>query len=1672
MYRLSLIAAFICLLSVYVSGQSPHGKGLTIDCAKCHSPESWNFDKNYSTFNHDSTRFELTGSHTSLECRSCHTSLEFEKVQNDCISCHTDFHKQTVGNDCARCHTTDSWIVQNITTLHERTSFPLIGVHATIDCNQCHQTETNLQFEPKGLDCYSCHNTDYVNTKKPSHVKNGFSTDCAQCHSTTNGFEWSTELVDHSFFPLTGGHAINNCAACHDVSDFSKVSADCFSCHEKTFFDTKNPDHNAAGFNTDCMQCHTTDPDWRPVNFLQHDAQSFPIYSGKHKGVWVNCNECHTSEGNFGIFSCTACHKDPETTTEHSTVSGFKYEDNACFACHPTGDAGQAFNHDATAFPLTGVHRTTDCVACHANGYKGTPTQCRDCHITDFNNTKDPNHIALGINQDCASCHTTNIGWQPASFTIHDQYYLLNGIHKTIANDCAKCHNGTYANTPNTCIGCHTGDFTSAKEPDHLLNGISNDCASCHNENAWQPSTFSHDGFFPVFSGKHNNVWVNCNECHTQNNNFSTFDCLNCHKDPVTTTEHSGVSGYVYESNACFGCHPLGDATNAFNHNSTAFPLTGAHTTVSCVECHANGFENTSTNCIDCHTQNFNGAKNPDHSALNFSKECVTCHTTTPGWAPASFANHDEYYVLKGFHVSIKNDCVACHQGNYNNTPNTCAACHISDYNATTNPNHISAQFPTDCTSCHSESAWQPSNFNHDGQFFPIYSGKHNGVWTQCIDCHNNAANYAEVNCITCHQNPETNTQHTGVGGYVYNSPACLACHPTGDADVIFDHNTTSFPLTGVHNNVDCIQCHNSGFENTSTNCVDCHLMDFNQAVNPSHTGLNISQDCASCHNTNTPGWAPATFSTHNQYYPLNGAHTFIANDCATCHQGNYTTTPNTCNGCHNADYTATNNPNHIQAQFPTDCATCHSESSWTPTTFNHDGQFFPIYSGNHNGVWTQCIDCHSNATNYSVVNCTTCHQNPETNEQHPGVNGYVYSSPACLACHPQGEATGSFNHSSTNFPLTGGHLGVDCISCHANGYQGTTMVCQDCHITQYNQSVNPNHVALGIPTDCITCHTTAPGWAPASFAIHNNYYPLTGGHNAIANDCAQCHIGGNYNNTPTDCNGCHNTDYTATLNPNHVALGLSTDCVSCHTTASGWAPAQFNIHSTVWPLTGAHATVACVECHIGGNYNNTPIDCNGCHNTDYTTATNPNHASLGLSTDCITCHTTASGWAPANFAIHNNFYPLTGAHATVNCNECHVGGNYTNTQTTCNGCHSSDYTTATNPNHVTLNLSTDCVSCHTTASGWAPANFVIHNNFYPLTGAHATVNCNDCHVGGNYTNTPTTCNGCHSSDYTTATNPNHVALNLSTDCVSCHTTAPGWAPATFAIHNTVYPLTGAHIGINCNECHINGNYSTTPTTCNGCHTSDYTTATNPNHVALGLSTDCVSCHSTAPGWAPATFAIHNNYYPLSGAHVGVDCAQCHLNGNYNSTPTDCNGCHNNDYIATNNPDHQSLNIPITCVDCHTTNPGWMPATFAIHNNYYPLEGAHATINCNQCHTNGTYSGTPNTCIGCHQSEYNGTNNPNHASAGFPNDCTICHNQNAWTPSNWDHDGMYFPIFSGKHDGQWNNCNECHTTPNNYMLFNCLNCHQQGPTNNDHQGVSGYQYNSNACFTCHPQGEG
>ena len=164
--------------------------------------------------------------------------------------------------------------------------------------------------------------------------------------------------------------------------------------------------------------------------------------------------------------------------------------------------------------------------------------------------------------------------------------------------------------------------------------------------------------------------------------------------------------------------------------------------------------------------------------------------------------------------------------------------------------------------------------------------------------------------------------------------------------------------------------------------------------------------------------------------------------------------------------------------------------------------------------------------------------------------------------------------------------------------------------------------------------------------------------------------------------------------------------------------------------------------------------------------------------------------------------------------------------------------------------------------------------------------------------------------------------------------------------------------------------------------------------------------------------------------------------------------------------------FPTTCQSCHSTN-AWRPATVDHSRTRFPLTGAHTGVACASCHVGGRYTGTPTACNSCHQADYSRTTNPNHQAAGFPITCESCHTTSAWRPASWDHDGRYFPIYSGKHRGKWSTCSDCHVSAGNYKAFECILCHEHSnrtEVDSKHRGVSGYAYQSAACYRCHPRG--
>ncbi len=308
--------------------------------------------------------------------------------------------------------------------------------------------------------------------------------------------------------------------------------------------------------------------------------------------------------------------------------------------------------------------------------------------------------------------------------------------------------------------------------------------------------------------------------------------------------------------------------------------------------------------------------------------------------------------------------------------------------------------------------------------------------------------------------------------------------------------------------------------------------------------------------------------------------------------------------------------------------------------------------------------------------------------------------------------------------------------------------------------------------------------------------------------------------------------------------------------------------------------------------------------------------------------------------------------------------------------------------------------------------------------------------------------------------------------CSKCHSTKSWQLDKTiysFDHNSTKLPLTGQHTEVDCRQCHKSLIFRDARTECSDCH--------NDIHQAtVGL--DCFRCHTPASWLVSNITGIHMlSRFPLLGAHKTADCKDCHKSESlvrFDVLGVNCIDCHRKNYESTTQPDHLAAGFSEDCIYCHSINAfQWGGAGF--NHSFFPLTGGHSQTACADCHKGGNYVSLSKECYSCHQTAYDNTTNPDHKALGFPATCEICHSlEPGWKPASYkEHDNKSFPIYSGRHNGTWNSCTDCHTNTSNYAIFSCLICHEHNKTSMDskHREEGGYSYDSAACYRCHPRGD-
>jgi hypothetical protein len=566
---------------------------------------------------------------------------------------------------------------------------------------------------------------------------------------------------------------------------------------------------------------------------------------------------------------------------------------------------------------------------------------------------------------------------------------------------------------------------------------------------------------------------------------------------------------------------------------------------------------------------------------------------------------------------------------------------------------------------------------------------------TQCSSCHKVGAGAAVLKCQECHTEiAQELAQNRGLHSRFANKADCAKCHSEHNGEDFalihwipslkgFDHTQTGYVLQGKHAGIDCSQCHmpariqanarplikmkdlSRTFLGQSQDCISCH--------EDVHHG-QLGQNCLECHNF--VDWkAAAKFDHSKTRYPLTGLHTQVP--CAKCHEPaapggkpRYTGIPfSKCSDCHRDPHRGT---------FPQSCESCHTTSSWKKIPaneqFDHSKTQYPLL-GKH--VQVDCLRCHTGGDFKKAVafeKCADCHKP----DPHSGQFAARPDKGECASCHTvDGWKPSPFDvkaHAATAYPLAGKHAAVACGKCHlpagaATRYKIAFAKCTDCH-TDVHQG---QFAASPYKSECEACHVVG-GFQPSTYTIgqhQKSRYPLAGAHLAVT--CSECHTVDKagyakkvvpYRFEDRSCTGCHQDPHHGEFRERMAQKrpdGSAAGCEACHSVKSWTDLPSFDHSKTSFPLAGAHAKIACDDCHKpatpGGrvseaNFSAAPKDCAGCHEDIHA----GQFARKGKTQNCDVCHNSEK-WKPSLFDHEKQTdYLLKGAHANVTCELCHKG--------------------------------------------------------------------------------------------------------------------------------------------------------------------------------------------------------------------------------------------------------------------------------------------------------------------------------------------------------------------------------------------------------------------------------
>ena len=426
----------------------------------------------------------------------------------------------------------------------------------------------------------------------------------------------------------------------------------------------------------------------------------------------------------------------------------------------------------------------------------------------------------------------------------------------------------------------------------------------------------------------------------------------------------------------------------------------------------------------------------------------------------------------------------------------------------------------------------------------------------------------------------------------------------------------------------------------------------------------------------------------------------------------------------------------------------------------------------------------------------------------------------------------------------------------------------------------------------------------------------------------------GNYTITVQDASGCL---YVESFNITEPAVLSSTATqlnVSCFGESTGSIDLAISGGSTPYTFLWSNGALTEDLTNIpAGNYSVTITDANGCTDNQSFTITEPASAlSVSSTVSQITCNGAADGVINLSVSGGSAPYSFNWSHGSTAEDLSNLSaGNYTVTVTDNNGCTYNESFTITDPPVLTLTDVVTNIDCNGADNG--EINITVGGGEGPYTYAWSNGETTEDVSGlapGNYSVTVTDARGCSINDSYTISQPTALGFSYTSDAVSCFGFSDGAIDITVTGGTAPYSYSWSNGEITEDISTLAaGDYTVTVTDFNGCSFNQTITVTQPAAPLsdTGVATD-ISCYggsdgsiqlNPAGGTAPYTYAWSNG--ATTKDIFGL------LDGNYQVTITDDNGCSITKTFTINMPPALLASGTQTNILCHGDATGAIDLT-------------------------------------------------------------------------------------------------------------------------------------------------